>query len=64
MLTLTKKKMMMITARMSVLAAAVTILFLDMVFDVAPWGSEDFKTNLTLLNLFSVQEYTIIYKNK
>lgn len=29
MLTLTKKKMMMITARMSVLAAAVTILFLD-----------------------------------
>lgn len=64
MLTLTKKKMMMITARMSVLAAAVTILFLDMVFDVAPWGSEDFKTNLTLLNLFSVQEYIIIYKNK
>ena len=36
MLTLTKKKMLMITARMSVLAAAVTILFLDMVFDVAP----------------------------
>lgn len=64
MLTLTKKKMMMITARMSVLAAAVTILFLDMVFDVAPKGSEDFKTNLTLLNLFSVQEYIIIYKNK
>lgn len=64
MLTLTKKKMMMITARMSVLAAAVTILFLDKVFDVAPKGSEDFKTNLTLLNLFSVQEYIIIYKNK